>query len=112
MTGTSASVATKSGLRPAFVATAVTDGSGNATFNFPAGLFSVPPVVTAQIQTAAGTDLCDFRITTLTNLQCVINVKHSTSIAVALLGLTILLSPVNLVGVTMHVIAAPAGTTP
>lgn len=102
--------ARSSGSRPFSAATAVTDASGNATFAFPAGLFAVSPVVDVAIQFPAGSNPIDYRIVTLTATSCVVNVRQSPTLVV--LSLSVLGVAVNIAGVTVHIIATPAGSTP
>lgn len=96
--------------RTIFAGSAVTDASGNATFNFPAGAFSAPPDVAAAIQFPAGSNPIDYRIVTLTALQCVINCRQSPTLVV--LSLSVLGVAVAIAGVTVHALAAAPGTTP
>lgn len=98
------------GSRPAFAGTAVTDASGNATFSFAAGLFPAAPVVTGTAQFAASQNPLDLRITTLTATSCVINVKQSPTLVI--LSLSVLGIAANIAGVTIHLLASPAGATP
>ncbi|WP_328434581.1 hypothetical protein [Streptomyces sp. NBC_00425] len=99
-----------SGSRPFFAATAVTDASGNATFAFPAGLFSAAPVLDVAIQFAAGSNPIDYRATTLTATSAVVNVRQSPTLVV--LSLSVLGVAAPIAGVTVHAIATPAGATP
>lgn len=103
-------VAKSSGMRPFFAGTAVSDAAGNATFAFPAGTFAAAPVVDVAIQSAASNQPIDFRIVTLTATSCVVNVRQSPVLIV--LSLSVLGVSAPLAGVTVHVIATPAGTTP
>lgn len=89
-----------------FAATGVTDGSGNVTFNFPVGLFSAAPVVTAQYQGAASSSPVDYRITARSATSVTLNVRQSLATVVALIGLTILAQSQPLAGATIHVIAS------
>ncbi len=98
------------GMRPAFRATAVSDASGNATFTFPAGLFPAAPVAVATQQFAASQNPIDLRIVTLTATSCVVNVKQSPTLVV--LSLSVLGVAANIAGVTVHLVATPAGTNP
>lgn len=95
------------GVRPAFTGSAVSDASGNATFAFPAGLFSSIPDVALAIQAAASNQPIDFRIVTLTATSCVVNVRQSPVLIV--LSLSVLGVAAPLAGVTVHAIAAMAG---
>lgn len=103
-------VAKSSGGRPFFAGTAVTDASGNAVFNFPAGLFAAAPVVDLAIQFAAGSNPIDFRITALSATAATVNVRQSPTLIV--LSLSVLGVAAPLAGVTVHCIATPAGSTP
>ena len=98
------------GARPAFAGTAVTDASGNAVFSFAAGLFPLVPVVSADIQFAASNNPIDFRVTALTATSCTVNVRQSPIVVV--LSLSVVGASAPLAGCTVHLIAAPAGTTP
>lgn len=103
-------VAKSSGMRPFFAATAVSDASGNAVFNFPAGLFAAAPVLDLAIQAAAGSNPIDFRITALSATSATVNVRQSPTLVV--LSLSVLGVAAPLAGVTVHAIATPAGSTP
>lgn len=103
-------VARSSNSRPFFAGTAVTDASGNATYAFPAGLFAAAPVVDVAIQFPAGSNPIDYRITTLTTTSCVVNVRQSPTLVI--LSLSVLGVAANIAGVTVHLIATPAGATP
>lgn len=79
-------------------ATAVTDGSGTATFTWPAGAFAAPPVVTLAVQGAAG-----FRSLTVTaNSATSTTVNVLGAPVVSLLGIQILAASVPAPGVTVH----------
>lgn len=95
--------------RAFFAGTAVTDASGNAVFTFPAGTFSAPPVVDTEIQFPASPNPIDHRITALTATSCTINCKQSPTLIV--LSLSVLGVAANISGVTVHLIATPAGVT-
>lgn len=97
------------GSRPSFAGTSVTDSSGNATFSFAAGLFPAAPVVTGTAQFPASQNPLDLRIVTLTATSCVINVKQSPTLVV--LSLSVLGIAANIAGVTIHLLASPAGAT-
>lgn len=103
-------VAKSSGFRPVFAGTAVSDGSGNAVFAFPAGLFASAPVAAAAVQFAAGSNPIDYRITALTATSCTINVRQSPTLVV--LSLSVLGVAAPLAGVTVHLVASSAGVTP
>ncbi|MFJ4627187.1 hypothetical protein [Streptomyces sp. NPDC088847] len=80
-------------------ATGVTDSSGNVTVNWPAGTFSVPPVVTVGIQGAAG-----FRSHTITaNSATATTINVLGAPVVSLLGIQILAASIPASGVTVHV---------
>lgn len=100
------------GSRAFFAGSGVTDAAGNITFTFPAGTFTVPPVVAAAFQGAASASPVDYRVTALTAVGCTINVRQSLATVVALIGLTILAASVPLAGATIHLMATAAGTTP
>ena len=103
-------VATDDDGRAFYAASAVSDASGNATFSFPAGVFSSPPKVAASLQAAASNQPIDYRIVTLTATQCVVNVRQSPVLVV--LSLSVLGVSAPLAGATVHLFATPAGTTP
>jgi len=86
--------------------TAVTDGGGNATFNFPVGLFAAPPVVTVEVQGGNGNAKLH-KITALSAASCTVNVVQSAG--VTLLGIGVLAVATPEAGVTVHVHAMPAG---
>lgn len=95
------------GVRPYFAGTAVTDVSGNATFTFPAGLFGVPPTVTAVQAAPASNNPIDLRVVSVTATTAVINVRQSAVLIV--LSLSVLGLSAPLAGVTIHLHATPAG---
>lgn len=103
-------VARSVGSRPMFAGSGVTDGAGNASFAFPAGLFATPPNVALALQAAASNQPIDFRIVALTAVSCIVNVRQSPVLVVLSLSLLGLAAP--LAGVTVHAIATPAGSTP
>lgn len=79
-------------------ATAVTDGSGNAVFTWPAGAFAAPPVVTVSVQAAAG-----MRSPTITANSATSTTVHVLGApVVSLLGIQILAASVPASGVTVH----------
>lgn len=79
-------------------ATAVTDGSGNAVFAWPAGTFAAPPVVTVAVQAGAG-----FRSPTITANSATSTTVHVLGApVVSLLGIQILAASVPAPGVTVH----------
>lgn len=96
--------------RAFFAGTAVSSAGGDAVFNFPAGTFAVAPVVDAAIQFPDSPNPIDFRVIALTNLSCTIRVRQSP--ALIILSLSVLGISVPLAGVTVHLIATSAGTTP
>ncbi|WP_327415393.1 hypothetical protein [Streptomyces sp. NBC_01233] len=80
-------------------ATGVTDANGNVTFNWPAGTFSVPPVVTVALQAAAG-----FRSATVTaNSATATTVNVLGAPVVSLLGIQILAASIPAPSITVHV---------
>lgn len=105
-------VAKSSGMRAFSAATAVTDASGNAVFAFPAGLFAVAPIVTATPQAASSNSPIDVRVTALSATSCTINVRQAAVVNVALIGLSVLIGTTVAPGITVHLIATPAGSTP
>lgn len=82
-------------------ATAVTDGSGNAVFNWPAGAFSAPPVVTLAVEAGAG--FRSARIASNSATQTTVHVLQAS--AVTLLGIGVLAVGTNAAGVTVHAYA-------
>lgn len=100
----------KAGSRPFFAGTAVSNGAGDAVFAFPVGTFPAAPVTDVAIQFAAGSNPIDYRITALTATACTVNVRQSPTLVV--LSLSVLGVAAPLAGVTVHLIATPAGTTP
>ncbi|MFF4391441.1 hypothetical protein ACFY0G_32330 [Streptomyces sp. NPDC001552] len=105
-------VAKSSGMRALSAGTAVTDASGNATFAFPAGLFAAAPIVTATPQAASSNSPIDVRVTAISATSCTINVRQAAVINVALIGLSVLVGTTVAPGITVHLIATPAGATP
>lgn len=97
------------GLRPAFAGTAVSDGSGNAVFAFPPGLFPAAPDVALAIQAAGSNQPIDFRITALTATSCTVNVRQSPVLVV--LSLSVLGVSAPLAGVTVQCVATPPAVT-
>jgi hypothetical protein len=79
-------------------ATAVTDGNGVATFNWPAGAFATPPVVTIAVEAGAG--FRSARIASNTAAQTTIHVLAASG--VTLLGIGVLAVGANAPGVTVH----------
>ncbi|WTW95396.1 hypothetical protein OG216_19330 [Streptomycetaceae bacterium NBC_01309] len=83
-------------------AIAVTNAAGNATFNWPAGAFSAPPIVTIGLQGATA-----FRSHTITaNSATATTVNVQTSAGVTLLGIGVLAVGTPAAGVTVHAHAA------
>lgn len=103
-------IARSSGGRALFAGTAVTDAAGNAVFNFPAGLFAAAPVVSTAVQFPASQNPLDYRVTALTATSCTVNVKQSPTLVI--LSLSVLGIAANIAGVTVHLLATPAGSTP
>lgn len=91
-----------------FRATAVTDGSGNATFNLTPAAFGAAPVVTAIIQAAGSNNPIDYRITAVTATSVTINVRQSSVLIILSLSVLGVSSP--LAGVTVHMHAMPSGS--
>lgn len=98
------------GSRAFFAGTAITTAAGLAVFNFPAGTFAAAPVVEATIQFPSGQNPIDYRVTALTNTSCTIEVRQSPALIVLSLSVLGLSAPIA--GVTVHLMATPAGTTP
>lgn len=105
-------VARSSGMRPMYAGTAVSDAAGNAVFTIPTGTFTAAPVVSLAFEGAAGNAPVDYRITARTATSITVNVRQAAAIAVALLGLTILVASAPIAGAVIHAVATPAGTTP
>jgi len=97
------------GSRPSFAGTAVTDGSGNAVFTFPAGLFPAAPVVVAGMQAAASNNPIDYRVTAVTATSCTVNVRQSPIVVV--LSVSVVGASAPLAGATVHLLATPSGAT-
>lgn len=98
------------GTRPSFAGTAVTNASGDAVFAFPAGLFPAAPVAVATLQAADSQNPIDFRITALTATSCTVRCRQSPIVVV--LSLSVVGASAPIAGVTVHLVATPAGTTP
>lgn len=80
-------------------ATGVTDANGNVTFNWPAGTFAVPPVVTVGLQAAGA-----FRSHAITaNSATATTVNVLASAGITLLGIGVLAIGAPAAGVTVHV---------
>lgn len=75
---------------------AVTDASGNATFNLTAAAFAAAPVVAVGIMALGGDQLL-YRVTSVTATSCTVFV-------------CLTLNASGTVGVTVHLIAMPAGS--
>jgi hypothetical protein len=82
-------------------ATAVTDGNGLATFTWPAGAFTSPPVVTLAVEAGAG--FRSARIASNTAGQTTVAVLQAAG--VTLLGIGVLAAGVAASGVTVHATA-------
>ncbi|MGY3199710.1 hypothetical protein [Streptomyces sp. TE5632] len=80
-------------------ATAVTDGNGNAVFNWPVGAFSAPPVVTVGLQ--AGSAFRSHSIAANSATSTTVNVLAAAG--VTLLGIGVLAVGAPAAGVTVHV---------
>lgn len=82
----------------------VTDGSGNVTFNWPAGAFTQAPTVAIGVQGASG-----FRAYTITaNSATATTVNVLGAPVVSLLGIQILAAAIPAPGLTVHAIATDA----
>ncbi|MFI7467427.1 hypothetical protein [Nonomuraea sp. NPDC049646] len=79
-------------------ATAVTDGSGIATFSWPAGAFAAPPVISIAVEAGAG--FRSARIASNTAAQTTVHVLAAAG--VTLLGIGVLAGGANAAGVTVH----------
>ncbi|MEH0402853.1 hypothetical protein ACFY7V_03440 [[Kitasatospora] papulosa] len=80
-------------------ATGTTDAAGNVTVTWPAGTFSVAPVVTVALQGAAG--FRSFTVTANSATATTVNVLGAP--VVSLLGVNILAASVAAPGITVHV---------
>lgn len=83
----------------------MTNGSGLATFVFPVGRFTTPPVVTVGLQAAAG--FRSHRITAVTPAGATVEVLQAAG--VTLLGIGVLAAGAAAAGVTVHLHAQAAG---
>lgn len=90
-----------------FRGSAVTNGSGIATFNLAAAAFATAPIVAVVPRLAAGGSLVECRVTALTAASCTVTCRFSA--LQTLLGLTLLSAPTAASGVTIHLVAFPAG---
>jgi hypothetical protein len=79
-------------------ATAITGSNGVATFNWPAGAFAAPPVVTIAVE--AGDGFRSARIASNTAAQTTVHVLAAAG--VTLLGVGVLAAGANAPGVTVH----------
>jgi hypothetical protein len=79
-------------------ATGVTDGSGNVVFNWSAGAFSAPPVVTIGLQ--GGSAFRSHSIAANSATSTTVNVLASAG--VTLLGIGVLAAGAPAAGVTVH----------
>lgn len=75
-----------------------------------AAAFAAAPVVAVSWAGAASSNPVDYRVTALTAASCTVNIRQSTGIAIALLGLTLLGVSAPLAGATVHLIAMPPGS--
>lgn len=94
MSGTAAQLAP----RRVFTARGVTNASGVVVFNWPAGAFSAPPVVTLALETGAG--FRSARISANTAASTTVSVLEAAGIT--LLGIGVLAAGVAASGVTVH----------
>ncbi|MEU5497981.1 hypothetical protein [Streptomyces griseofuscus] len=78
--------------------TVVTDANGNAVFNWPAGAFAAPPVVTIGVQ--GGTAFRSHAITANTAASTTVNVLVAAG--VTLLGIGVLAVGAPAAGITVH----------
>ncbi|MEU1852934.1 hypothetical protein ABZ499_27625 [Streptomyces sp. NPDC019990] len=79
-------------------ATAVTDSNGVATFNWGAGTFPAPPVVTVALEAGAG--FRSSRISANTAAQTQVTVLASAGVTI--LGIGVLAAGTPAAGVTVH----------
>ncbi|MFJ6565595.1 hypothetical protein ACIQMV_38300 [Streptomyces sp. NPDC091412] len=85
-------------------ATGTTDNTGNVTFNWGAGTFSAPPVVTIGLQAAAG--FRSHAITANSATSTTVNVQASAG--VTLLGIGVLAVGTAAAGIVVHAHAVAA----
>jgi hypothetical protein len=83
-------------------ATAVTDGNGSAVFNWPAGAFAAPPVVTVGLE--AGPGFRSYRIAANSAASTTVHVLASAGVTI--LGIGVLAAGQPAAGVTVHAHAA------
>lgn len=95
------------GNRPSWAGTAVTNASGDAVFTFPAGLFASAPVVAATFATADSQNPIDFRVTAVSATSCTVRLRQSPIVVV--LSLSVVGASAPVAGVTVNLIATPAG---
>lgn len=88
-------------------ATLVTDGAGNVTFAFPAGLFTAWPIIAVARQGPASSTVYDFSITALSATSVTINVRKAVPVTV--LTISVLAANVVAPGETIHMMAQVAG---
>lgn len=79
-------------------ATAVTDGNGNAVFNWPVGAFTAAPVVTLAVEAGAG--FRSARIAANSATQTTVSVLHAAGVTI--LGIGVLATGTPAAGVTVH----------
>lgn len=93
------------GSRPSWAGSQVTGSNGQATFTFPAGLFTVAPVVSATAQPGAlGTNGHFCEVLSVSATSCTVQGWQGRGVLVG--GQTTDLSGA---GVTIHLVATPAG---
>jgi len=83
----------------------VSDGSGNAVFNF-VPPFAAAPVVSVGLETT-NTNATEARVTALTASSCTVNVRQSPGVVI--LGISVLQVPQALSGAGVHLLAIEAG---
>lgn len=88
--------------------TRATNASGRVTWTFPVGFFTVPPVISADVLATANQPY-SVRLVTLDATVLVLDVLASAAVAVALIGLTVLVGLATVgAGITVHLSARKA----
>ncbi|WP_030236772.1 hypothetical protein [Streptomyces sp. NRRL S-350] len=91
--------------RRVYAGTAVSDGSGNATFTFTPA-FPAAPVTSVGLATT-NNNVTEARVTALSGASCTVNVRQSPGVVI--LGISVLQVPQPLSGATVHLLAIEAG---
>lgn len=90
-----------------FRASGVTDGSGNVTFDMTAAGFSAVPIVSSVLFNAP-TDATECRVTAISATSVTFNARRAPGVII--LGIGVLGAAVAASGVTVNVLAFPAGS--